>query len=136
MNRRKIHAEILSYGQYEKWDRSSSELPQLITITERVEAEIDVEFGYIVRLIGGKGKKIAFRIDHPPFTKDDGTIEPPFDGEFFIPTNDYKFYLGDTIWEPVYNKLGQWRMSVFYRDELLAEKSILLYQDKSFDLDW
>jgi len=136
MNRRKIQAEILSHGQYGKWDRSSNDLPELIIVTDRVKAEIDVEFGYIVRLKGGKGKEIHFKIDHPPFKDQAGNVEPPFEGDFFIPSNDYKFYLGDTVWEPISDKTGDWTMSIFYADELLAEKTITIYQEEYNDLDW
>lgn len=136
MSRRKIQTNLLSFGEYEKWDKTSQALPELQRVTSRVEAKIDAEFGYILHIKGAKGKKIQFCIEHPPFKDANGTIEPPFEGDFFIPTNDYKFFLGDKIWEPIEDKIGTWTMITLYKGQILAEKSIEIYIDEEFDLDW
>ena len=68
--------EIISYGQYTRWDRESKDLPDLVSLTESVEAELDVEFGMIIEIWQAKGRFIQFRIDHPPFTDNEGNIDP------------------------------------------------------------
>ena len=118
--------EVLSYGQYTTWDRESKELPQLLEMTEKVEARIDAEFGMIVEIFQAKGRFLDFRIDHPPFTDPEGNIEPPFEGSYQIRNNPYAFFLGDTIWEPVEDKRGPWTMSIFMDGKKLASKTIEL----------
>ena len=118
--------DIISYGEYTRWDRDSKELPDLVQLSESVKAEVDVEFGMIVEIIKGRGWYLKFEIDHPPFTAENGTIEPPFTGEYQIRSNPHRFFLGDTIWPPVDDKRGLWTMRIFIEDELVAEKSISL----------
>jgi hypothetical protein len=45
--------------------------------------------------------------------------------------NDWNFYLGDTIWEPVADKLGTWRMTVESNGKIVADKSFELHADTS-----
>lgn len=118
--------EIVSYGRYTKWDRESRELPELVDLTNEVEAEIGVEFGMIVEIFQAKGRYLDFKIDHPPFKDIDGNIEPSFEGTYQIRNNPYTFFLGDTIWEPMEDKKGPWTMSVFMDGNMLASKTILL----------
>ncbi len=118
--------EIVSYGKYSKWDRESHDLPELIDLTEKVKAEIGVEFGMIVEIFKAKGRYLDFRIDHPPFKDRNGNIEPSFEGSYQIRNNPYSFFLGDTIWEPVEDKRGQWTMTVFMDGVELASKTIIL----------
>lgn len=51
----------------------------------------------------------------------------PFDGELHVRTNDWDFYLGDTIWEPISNKIGDWRMTIEMRGKVIAEKTFNVY---------
>ena len=104
MAKRKITWELYSYGIYSRWERSSKELPRLMDITDRIPVQPDIEFGYILKIIGAKGKKLEFCIDHPPFNDDKGNPAPPFEGEYFINSNNYDFFLGDTVWEPFEDK--------------------------------
>jgi hypothetical protein len=119
--------EIISYGQYTRWDRESKELPELVSLTDSVKAGLDVEFGMIVEIWQAKGRFIQFRIDHPPFTDKNGNIEPPFEGEYQVKTNPYRFFLGDTIWEPIEDKIGDWTMSICMGGKRLVSKRIRLF---------
>ena len=118
--------EIINYGRYSGWDRESRELPKLLELTDTVRAEPDIEFGMVVEIWQAKGRYIQFRIDHPPFTDAGGNVEPPFEGEYQVKTNPYRFFLGDTIWEPIEDKIGDWTMSIFMGEEMLASKTIRL----------
>ncbi|MGF1637642.1 MAG: DUF3859 domain-containing protein [Cyclobacteriaceae bacterium] len=119
--------EIINYGLYETWDREDKALPGFLELTDRVKAIIGVEFGMIVKIWQAKGRYIDYRIDHPPFVDESGNIEPPFEGQYRVRSSDFEFFIGDTIWEPVEDKRGEWKMSVFLDGTLLATKSILLY---------
>lgn len=118
--------EIVSYGQYTKWDRDSKKLPELVDLTTTVKAEIGVEFGIIVEIFQAKGRFLDFRIDHPPFKDDQGLVRPPFEGSYQIRNNPYVFFLGDTIWEPIEDKRGPWTMTVLIDDQEVASKTIFL----------
>ncbi|MEZ6120347.1 MAG: DUF3859 domain-containing protein [Pirellulaceae bacterium] len=43
-------------------------------------------------------------------------------------TNDWNFYLGDTIWSPIHDKLGTWRMWVELDGRIIGEKSFEVFQ--------
>lgn len=118
--------EIISYGKYTPWDRDSKSLPELLEMSEVVKAEVGVEFGMLVEIRKGKGRYLDYQIDHPPFTDEYGVPSPPFEGVHQIRTNPHIFFLGDTIWEPVADKIGAWTMSIFCEDILLASKKLQL----------
>ena len=126
MAKRKITYEIYSYGIYARWDNSGKDLPKLIKITDKIPAEVHTEFGYVIEIKGAKGKKLEFVIEHPPFTDSSGEISPPFRGEHYISSNDYRFYLGDCIWEPVEDKKGPWRFLTCLEGKLLADKILIV----------
>jgi Domain of unknown function (DUF3859) len=46
-----------------------------------------------------------------------------------IRPNDWDFYLGDTIWEPISDKLGPWRMSLKMNGIKVAEKTFELFAE-------
>lgn len=115
-----------SYGRYDGWDRESKELPRLLKITTEIEAALEVEFGYVLRIRGARNSKITFRIEHPPFNDSSGELSPPFDGELYIKTNDYRFFLGDTIWAPIEDKRGEWRLITWIDGTLVADKTLVL----------
>ena len=125
-NKPKPEIEIINYGQYSRWDRDSKALPDFIELTEKVEAAPDVEFGMIVEIRKARGRYLEFRIDHPPFFGPDGLIEGPFEGQFRVKQNPYRFFLGDTVWEPIDDKKGEWILTIFYNDEPLVSKSLYL----------
>lgn len=118
--------EIISFGEYTRWNNEDKNLPKLIELTERVTADIGVEFGMIVEISHGKGRYLHYRIDHPPFKDEKGIVMSPFEGEYQLRANPYRFFLGDTIWAPVEDKKGTWTLSVYFDDTLMAEKSIEL----------
>lgn len=119
---------IKTWGIYSRWDRESKELPQILERTTRVEAVIDVEFGMVVNIVGAKNMPLDFCIDHPGIRDDKGKVRRPFDGTVFVKSNDWDFYLGDTIWDPISDKLGDWRMTLVLNDVLIADKTFKLVE--------
>ena len=119
--------EVLSYGQYTTWNRESKELPELLELTNRIEAQVDTEFGMIVEITGAKGRYLTFRIDHPPFRDKHGNTAPPFEGTHQVKSTQFHFFLGDTIWEPIDDKRGEWKLSIFFDDEIVATKALRLF---------
>lgn len=126
MKHRKPEIKIYSYGEYSKWDRDSRDIPKILNIATTIKAKIGTEFGYVLQIKKGKGEKITFQIDHPPFKNEAGEIIPPFTGEEFIRTNDYEFFLGDCIWKPLEDKLGKWELTTFYKGKVVAYKILNL----------
>lgn len=120
--------EIVSYGIYDKWDAEDKSLPQIKEFTTNVEAMIDVEFGFVINIKRAKGEKIRYCIYHPDIPDDQGDIMAPFDGEEYVKSNDWEFYLGDTIWAPVENKQGIWRMTIELQGKVIAEKKFSLVE--------
>ncbi len=130
MAKRKPEIRIRSYGVYTKWDSQSKALPRIAEFTNRVRATIDVEFGLIVNIKGAKNFELDYCIAHPGILGADGQPRAPFEGTVYVKTNDWDFYLGDTIWEPVEDKLGDWRMSMELEGQVIAEKTFLLFVDE------
>lgn len=126
MARKRPTVEIHSYGLYEGWSRESRDLPNLVAITDEIIAELDIEFGYILRIRNARNCKITYRIEHPAFKDSSGETAPPFIGEWYVKTNDYRFFLGDTIWSPVEDKRGEWRLITWLDGEQVADKTLLL----------
>lgn len=117
---------IKSYGLYTAWNRNDKSLPKVIKHTLSIPAEVGVEFGFILSVKKAKGEVLFYLINHPPFTDETGQVTPSFEGTYFISSNDFEFFLGDTIWEPVENKRGLWELSVYYKGKEIARKSFLL----------
>lgn len=126
MAKKKPAVSMHSYGMYALWDRESKELPELIRITTEIEAALDVEFGYILRIRNARNSRISFRIEHPPFRRADGELAAPFEGSLYVKTNDFRFFLGDTIWAPVEDKRGAWRLMTWLDGTKVADKTLLL----------
>jgi hypothetical protein len=123
MGKRKVEIEIDSYGRYSEWDRNSKELPKLIEFTNTILAEEGAEFGMVLHIKKGKGTKLDYSIQHPPIKDDHGEYMPDFTGEHYVNYNDYKFFIGDCIWNPVEEKTGKWTVSVSFEGEKIAEKT-------------
>ena len=87
---------------------------------------MDVEFGMLVEIRHGKGRYLEFIIHHPPFKDQSGNIAPSFVGEYQIRTNPYRFFLGDTIWEPVDDKKGDWELIIKIDNQVVAQKVLKL----------
>ncbi|WP_413284484.1 DUF3859 domain-containing protein [Vibrio sp. MA40-2] len=127
MAKRSAIITMTSYGIYSTWDSKSKQLPKILDFTTEVPAEVDIEFGFILNIKKAKGKKIHFCIYHPGISSDEGEVMAPFSGQEHINNNDWDFYLGDTIWLPIENKLGPWRMVVELEGQVVAEKIFNLY---------
>lgn len=120
---------MVSYGIYRSWDKASKELPVIEQFSEIISARLGIEFGYILKIKKAKGKKLHFCIEHPPFEDDKGEVMPPFVGELFVRTNDWDFFLGDTIWEPVSDKIGPWRLVTTIDGVVLGDKTFSIVAD-------
>lgn len=126
MAKRRPIFRMYSYGEYAQWDHQSREIPKIVDFTTEIKAKIGTEFGYVLHIKNGKGEKVDFKIDHPPFNDDQGILRPPFVGEQFVRTNDFEFYLGDCIWEPLQDKLGKWELTTYYEGKVIANKTFIL----------
>jgi len=126
MPRRKPDVSMHSHGLYDGWDRDSKNLPALIKITTEINAKLNVEFGYILRIRNARNSRVTFRIEHPPFKNDEGEIAPPFEGGLYVKTNDFRFFLGDTVWAPVEDKRGEWRLITWLDGCKVADKTLVM----------
>ena len=113
---------IESYGIYEMWEGNSKTLPKISKVTCLIPAEIDIEFGLTIRVKKGKGICLNWCIKHPGITNKHGQSMPAFEGEEYVRNNDWVFYLGDTIWAPINDKVGSWFMYLSYNNKVIAEK--------------
>lgn len=130
MVKRKTTFKIFSFGEYSKWNKESRAIPKIINFATEIEAEIGTEFGYVLHIKNGKGKLLTFKIDHPPFFDEMGKVSPPFTGEQFIRTNDFEFYLGDCVWEPLEDKLGTWDITTYFEGKVVANKIFKLIKKR------
>ena len=93
MARQKPQVKLRSHGIYRHWDAKAKELPRIAEFTLRVPAVIDIEFGFVINVKGGKNKELYYCIDHPGILDTDGNRRDPFDGTVYVKTNDWDFYL-------------------------------------------
>ncbi len=112
-----------TWGIYSQWDSGSKQLPKIVQITTRVPAEVDIEFGFVVNVKGAKNQELEYCIDHPGIMDDTGNRRAPFTGTVYVRTNDWDFFLGDTIWNPVDDKLGEWRLTLEMNGTPIADKT-------------
>ncbi len=129
MAKPKITWEMTSWGIYSEWDSKSKDLPKIKSFDDKIPAKVGVEFGYIVNIKKAKGKKLYYCIDHPRVLDEKGMVMPPFEGEVYVKTNDWDFFLGDTIWEPVYEKVGPWRLTLELEGTIIADKTFEIIAD-------
>lgn len=129
MPKRKIDVRMKTYGIHTQWDSESKSLPRLMEATTRIPARIDIEFGFVVKIRGAKNQSLDYCIDHPGILDANGNKRPPFDGSVYVKTNDWDFYLGDTIWEPIHDKLGDWNMWIEIDGEVVAEKTFQVHAE-------
>jgi len=123
MAKSKYEVKIVSYGIYNGWDSNSKDLPKIVRFTEDIPGKIDIEFGMVISIKKAKNKVIAWCIDHPGILDDEGNKRNPFEGEMRIKSQDWKFFLGDTIWNPIEDKIGDWYLSVKLDGKIIAEKT-------------
>lgn len=69
---------------------------------------------------------MEYVIEHPPFCDENGVLTPPFEGTYFVGSNDFQFFLGDTVWEPLADKAGLWTLIVRYKGREVAKKSFYI----------
>jgi hypothetical protein len=117
---------MLHYGVYTQWDETSKQLPKLVEVTTDIPARENIEFGFVVKFKKAKGLKFNYTIYHPDIPDEYNNILPPFTGELYVKNNDWDFYLGDTLWQPLNNKLGHWRMALEHNGSILAEKTFIV----------
>ncbi|MBR9728388.1 DUF3859 domain-containing protein [Shewanella intestini] len=127
MSKLKPDITIIQSGIFSQWDANSSQLPRFLQATVHVPSEIDVEFGFVTRIKKAKNQRLKYCIYHPNLTDDNGKVRPPFDGEVYIKENDWTFYLGDCIWAPANNKVGNWRMTLTLNGNIIADKTFKVY---------
>ena len=127
MPKRKPEVRIRSYGIYSNWDAKTKLLPKIEEFTTQVPATVDIEFGFIINIKWAKNSELDYCIDHPGILDANGKRRAPFDGSVYVKTNDWDFYLGDTIWQPIGDKLGPWKMSVEMEGKVVAEKTFEIY---------
>lgn len=130
MAKLKPEFSIVSYGIYTTWDSSSKELPRIKEFTTDIPAEVDIEFGYILNVKKGKGIKLNFIIYHPDVHDKKGNPLEPFTDDIYVSNNDWSFFLGDTIWNPVEDKVGPWRIIIEYQSTIVAEKTFDISTDE------
>ena len=138
MRKLKSNFTISSYGIYKLWDEKSKELPRIKSFTTDIPARLNIEFGFILKATKAKGKQLSYTIYHPDIPDEDGEVMPPFTGEVHVRNNDWDFYLGDTLWEPIENKMGDWRMVIELEGRIIAQKtfSVLLEHGDAEMLFW
>ncbi|MEM8735826.1 MAG: DUF3859 domain-containing protein [Planctomycetota bacterium] len=129
MAKTKPEVSIRSFGIYDHWDPDSKELPNVIEFTTKIPARVDIEFGMVVRIQKAKNHSVDFCIDHPGILDANGKRREPFEGSVYAKTNDWDFFLGDTIWEPIADKLGIWTLSIAIGGNELAKKAFEIVPD-------
>ena len=134
-SRKNIKFEIVSYGIYSEWDNHYKELPKIEKFTNDIPVRLGIEFGYIVNIQKAKGLKIKYCIKHPDFFDSKGEIAPDFTGEVMINSNNWFFFLGDTVWEPIEDKVGEWQVICNLNGENIADMKFNLYQLELLEID-
>lgn len=132
MAKRSPVVEMTSYGIYKEWDSHSKHLPKIQEFTTKVPADEEVEFGYIINIKKAKGEVIEFCIDHPGVLGKKGQVLEPFTGDLHVGSNDWDFYLGDTIQllDPINgmeSNIGKWRMTITLGGNVIADKTFDVY---------
>jgi hypothetical protein len=130
MAKKKTQVRMVSYGRYSQWDKNDKNLPKLKQVTDTIPAVEGEEFGFILEFKKGKGRTIDYRIKHPPIKDQHGNLMPDFTGEYFIRANNYHFFIGDAIWEPVKEKTGIWHITVWMDNVVIGEKTFKVVDEK------
>lgn len=134
MPRRKPNISIANYGRYSTWDKKSRDLPKLLKYTSEIEAVEGNEFGIIIDVDNMKGKVLNFIIKHPPILNSDGNLLPYFKGVLHVNTNHARFFVGDGIWLPVDDKIGEWEVVILFEGIIKVSKKfniVALENEKS-----
>ncbi len=131
MAKQKPVVEMRSYGIYTQWNSLSKELPRVVEFTREIPAEIDIEFGVVVNIKKAKNLAIDYCIHHPGIRDEKGRVRAPFDGQVYARKNDWDFFLGDTIWDPIDDKLGPWRLTIEIGGILYVDETLMVVASES-----
>lgn len=96
-------------------------------VTTRIPIHPEIEFGYILKAKAAKGLTLKFSIKHPPMKDENDAWLPSFNGEEIINSNDFAFFLGDTVWLPYEQMQGEWKLLIWCNNKMVAEKKFVLY---------
>ncbi len=135
MARKQLSVTTTSWGLYAKWSNRCRELPRFLKFTTIIPARIEAEFGYILKISGAKGKQVEYTVIHPPFLDEKGKTTPPFTGSIPIRSNPFEIYLGDTLWEPIGDKIGLWRFIAKIDGETVEDKSFTIVENTELFAD-
>lgn len=127
MSKKKPEIEIYSYGIYSEWDSNSKKIPKLLEITSKIPVKDGIEFGYVLKIKKAKGAKIDLEIHHPPIKDKDGNLMPVFRAEIYVSSNNYTYFQGDSVWEPLEEKAGTWTLFTYIKGKEIAKKKFELY---------
>lgn len=122
MPKRKPAVSITNYGRYTTWNKTSRELPKLIEYTQIIDAVDGNEFGIVIEVKNLKGKILEFVIKHPPIKNELGNLLPQFKGQLHVRSHNTQFFVGDGIWLPVADKIGEWEVLVYLNGKLCVSK--------------
>lgn len=122
MPKQKPNITIEKFGRFTTWDKTSREMPRLIKYTTEIEAVDGNEFGIVINVDYLKGEVLEFTIKHPPIKDEKGNLLPQFKGELHVNSKHTQFFVGDGIWLPVEDKIGAWEITIFYKNEKVANK--------------
>ena len=128
MSKNKAIVDMVSYGIYQSWDRKT--VPKLSKFTTDIPVGLSCEFGYLLRIQKARGAKIDFTMHHPRFLDESGRRAAPFHGELYVKNNDYRFFLGDTFWEPLADKVGLWELVTRLDGLEVARKTFNMYLEE------
>lgn len=128
MAKRSAQIQMTSYGIYNTWDSRTKDLPKIQEFTTTIVAQEEVEFGFTVNIKKAKGERMKYCITHPGIINKKGKVLAPFDGEEHVGSNDWTFYLGDTIQllhpvDGLESNLGEWHMVLEMQGNVIAEKT-------------
>ncbi len=126
MAKKTPEVRLISFGIYTEWNAQSKALPKLLKRTLDVPCELDVEFGYIVNIKHAKNKELHYCIVHPNVCDEKQKVLPPFKGVEYIRQNDWRFFIGDTVWAPIQDKRGNWRITLTLDEKVVADEVFVL----------
>lgn len=133
MAKRKPEIELYSFGVYSEWERNSKRIPKLLDITTSIPVKYGVEFGYVLKIKKAKGSIINLEIHHPPIKDEKGNLMPIFRGELHVNSNDFEYFQGDTVWDPLEEKAGVWELVTFLDGKEVARKKFYLTLESDSD---
>ena len=65
----------------------------------------------------------------------EGRVAPPFEGEVYVRSNDWRFFLGDTFWPPLEDKQGTWTLTIRLNGQTIATKQFTAVKDDAEAVD-